>query len=94
MYFPLPTLLLLIRIVSDTAILTQSRFILMDSIMMCFGLSALLAVLKFRKVSKAPFSPAWFIWLTAVATLTTAAFRYRVYCLPRLHCAVHEMVSQ
>jgi len=61
-------------ILFDTAILTQSRFILMDSMMMCFGLGALLAVLKFRRVSKSPFSLRWFLWLMAAATLSTAAF--------------------
>jgi dolichyl-phosphate-mannose-protein mannosyltransferase len=59
---------------ADTAILTQSRFILMESIMMSFGLAALLSVLKFRKVSARPFSPAWFTWLILSSLLLTCAF--------------------
>merc|ERR1719273_377783 len=40
-----------LMVLFDTAILAQSRYILMESIMMLFGLVALLSVLKFRKVS-------------------------------------------
>jgi len=61
-------------ILFDTAILTQSRFILMESIMMCFGLAGLLAVLKFRKVSNSPFSFSWFMWLSLASIFTTCAF--------------------
>jgi dolichyl-phosphate-mannose--protein O-mannosyl transferase len=46
----------------------------MESIMMSFGLAALLCVLKFRKVSVRPFSPAWFTWLTLSSLLLTCAF--------------------
>ena len=60
---------------TDNAILTQSRFILMESIMMCFGVGALLSVLKFKKVSNQPFTSAWFFWLCASTFLATAAFR-------------------
>ena len=35
----------------------------MESIMMFLGLSAVLCVLKFRKVSGQPFSTAWLTWL-------------------------------
>ena len=59
----------------DTAILTQSRFILMESIMMFLGLAALLCVLRFRKVSStAPFTVSWFSWLSLSAVLMAAAF--------------------
>lgn len=61
-------------ILFDTAVLTQSRFILMESIMMSFSLSALLCVLKFRRVSSAPFTAPWFIWLTLASLLVTCAF--------------------
>jgi dolichyl-phosphate-mannose-protein mannosyltransferase len=52
-----------LMVVFDTAILAQSRFILMESIMIFFGLSALLCVLKFRKESSRPFTAKWFTWL-------------------------------
>ena len=64
----------------DNAILTQSRFILMESIMMCFGLGAILAVLKFKKVSSQPFTGTWFFWLCTSTLLATAAFRYSTQC--------------
>ena len=58
----------------DTAILAQSRFILMESIMMFFGLLALLCVLRFRKVSHLAFSPAWLTWLSLSALAMAACF--------------------
>merc|ERR1711963_1242810 len=58
----------------DTAILTQSRFVLMESIMMFFGLAALLCTLRFRKVSNSPFSKSWFLWLSLTALFTSSAF--------------------
>ena len=39
------------------------RFILMESMMIFLGLASLLCVLKFRKISHKPFTPAWFTWL-------------------------------
>ena len=35
----------------------------MESMMIFLGLSSLLCVLKFRKISHKPFTPAWFTWL-------------------------------
>lgn len=61
-------------IIFDNAILTQSRFILMESIMMCFALAAILAVLKFKKVSSQPFTGVWFFWLCTSTILAAAAF--------------------
>lgn len=59
----------------DTAILTQSRFILMESIMMFLGLAALLCVIRFRKVTGSPFTRPWFAWLAMSALLMSAVFR-------------------
>lgn len=47
----------------DNALLTQSRFILMESILIQFLLVGLLCVMKFRKVHDQPFTFAWWIWL-------------------------------
>jgi len=58
----------------DTALLTQSRFILMESIMMFFGLVGLLCVLKFRKTSSTPFTRSWFTWLSLSSLFMSAAF--------------------
>ena len=52
-----------LMVVFDTAILAQSRFILMESMMIFLGLSAVLCVLKFRSLSSQPFTAAWFTWL-------------------------------
>merc|ERR1711962_66376 len=63
-----------LMVVFDTAILAQSRFILMESMMMFLGLSSLLCVLKFRKVSHLPFSRKWFLWLSLSSFLMSASF--------------------
>merc|ERR1712038_1269650 len=63
-----------LMVVFDTAILAQSRFILMESMMIFLGLSSLLCVLKFRKISHQPFTPAWFTWLSLSGLLSACAF--------------------
>ncbi|KAL1491635.1 hypothetical protein ABEB36_012204 [Hypothenemus hampei] len=47
----------------DNALLTQSRFILMESMLMFFSLFGILCVLKFRKHYAKPFSVPWIFWL-------------------------------
>ncbi|KYQ57674.1 Protein O-mannosyltransferase 1 [Trachymyrmex zeteki] len=62
------TLLLL-----DNALLTQSRFVLMESILMYFSLLGLLCIVKFRKVMDRPTSASWWIWLIlGIVNLTCA----------------------
>ncbi|XP_043287433.1 protein O-mannosyltransferase 1 [Venturia canescens] len=57
----------------DNALLTQSRFILMESILIQFSLFGLLCILKFRRVMDKPTSVWWWIWLTmGIASLTCA----------------------
>ncbi|XP_014238625.1 protein O-mannosyltransferase 1 [Trichogramma pretiosum] len=57
----------------DNALLTQSRFVLMESILIQFALFGLLCVLRFRKVMKEPGSLAWWFWLaTGIFSLTCA----------------------
>ena len=46
------------------------RFILMESMMIFLGLSSLLCVLKFRKISHQPFTPAWFTWLRCIVHIS------------------------
>lgn len=62
--------------ISDNALLTQSRFILMESILIQFLLMGLLCVMKFRKVHDQPFTFAWWTWLTLAATNLTFALWY------------------
>ena len=59
----------------DTALLAQSRFILLESMMILFSLLALLCVLKMRKFRSNPFSLGWFTWLIAAAVFMGMAFR-------------------
>merc|ERR1712012_749285 len=42
--------------------------------MIFLGLSSLLCVLKFRKISHQPFTPAWFTWLSLSGLLSACAF--------------------
>lgn len=60
-------------ILCDNAILSQSRFILMESMMLSFALFGLLCILKFRKYHTKPYSFFWIFWLaSAFGSLTCA----------------------
>ncbi|XP_054006271.1 protein O-mannosyltransferase 1 [Hylaeus anthracinus] len=62
-----------ILLLLDNALLTQSRFILMESILMQFSLLGLICIMKFRKVMDQPTNLFWWIWLTlGIASLTCA----------------------
>ena len=54
---------------TENSLLTQSRFILMDSILLFMINFGLFAILKFRK--KQPFTIAWFSWLFTSTTFLT-----------------------
>lgn len=57
----------------DNALLTQSRFILMESILAFFSVFGILCLLKFKKRGQQPYSLFWFLWLIlASASLTCA----------------------
>ncbi|XP_017784724.1 PREDICTED: protein O-mannosyltransferase 1 [Nicrophorus vespilloides] len=55
----------------DNAILTQSRFILMESMLLFFSLFGILCILKFRKLDL--YSLKWFTWLILAAISLTCA---------------------
>lgn len=55
----------------DNAFLTQSRFILMEPMLLLFSLLGLLSVLKFKKLRNHPFSLSWWLWLALAATFLT-----------------------
>ncbi|XP_076220621.1 protein O-mannosyltransferase rt isoform X2 [Nomia melanderi] len=62
-----------ILLLFDNALLTQSRFILMESILMQFSLFGLICIMKFRKVMDQPMTLSWWIWLSlGIANLTCA----------------------
>ncbi|XP_015609966.1 protein O-mannosyltransferase 1 [Cephus cinctus] len=57
----------------DNAFLTQSRFILMESILIQFSLFGLLCVMKFRKIMDRPELLSWWIWLFLAGINLTCA---------------------
>ena len=61
-------------LLTDTAILAQSRFILLESMMILFGLLALYSVIRFRRFHSEPFSANWWTWITAASFFMGAAF--------------------
>ncbi|XP_023228671.1 protein O-mannosyltransferase 1-like [Centruroides sculpturatus] len=56
----------------ENAILTQSRFILMESILMFFSALGIFCLLKFRKETK-PFTVGWWTWLLLMVVSLTCA---------------------
>ncbi|KAK0158158.1 hypothetical protein PV328_009197 [Microctonus aethiopoides] len=62
-----------IMLLFDNALLTQSRFILMESILIEFSIFGLYCVMKFRHIMDKPKLMLWWIWLTlGIASLTCA----------------------
>lgn len=57
----------------DNALLTQSRFVLMESILLLFSLFGLLALLKLRKLYSRPYCAKWWLWLALSAASFTCA---------------------
>lgn len=47
----------------DNALLTQSRFILMESMLLVFALFGILCILKFKKYNSRPYCLFWWFWL-------------------------------
>lgn len=68
----------------ENALLTQSRLMLLESVLIFFNLLAVLSYLKFLNSQDRPFSPSWWFWLTltgaacscAVGTRYTGIFTY------------------
>lgn len=57
--------------ITDNAFLTQSRFILMEPMLLLLSLLGLLCVLKFRKLRERPYCVQWWLWLSLAATFLT-----------------------
>lgn len=57
----------------DNALLTQSRFILMDSVLLFFSLFGVLSVIKLKKHLTQPFSIFWLIWIIFTSVSLTGA---------------------
>lgn len=55
-------------LLADTALLTQSRFVLMETILMYFSMLGLFCVLKFRQLPRSSwFGPSWWAYLVTAA---------------------------
>lgn len=57
----------------DNALLTQSRFILMDSVLLFFSMFGILSMIKLKKNLTHPFSVFWFVWIFLTAVSLTCA---------------------
>ncbi|XP_038054407.1 protein O-mannosyl-transferase 1-like [Patiria miniata] len=73
----------------DNALITQSRFILLDTILLFFTFFALLSFLKFRKIDRC-FSLSWWLWMTSLGVSMTCAIsvKYSSICTVSLICLI------
>ncbi|XP_036117589.1 protein O-mannosyl-transferase 1 isoform X3 [Molossus molossus] len=61
-------------ILIENALITQSRLMLLESLLIFFNLSAVLSYLKFSNSQKRrPFSPSWWLWLTLTGVACACA---------------------
>lgn len=67
------SLLAALLLLFDNALLTQSRFILMESMLLFFAMFGILCVLKFRHYYSKPYSIFCFFWLSLAAMSLTCA---------------------
>ncbi|TPX53825.1 dolichyl-phosphate-mannose---protein mannosyltransferase [Powellomyces hirtus] len=51
-------------IVLDNSLITQSRLILLDSMLTLFAVCSVYAWVKFQKLKHIPFTPRWYLWLS------------------------------
>lgn len=62
-----------ILLLLDNALLTQSRFILMESMLLFFSLFGILCILKFRHYHSKPYSVFWWFWLVCACVSLTCS---------------------
>lgn len=60
-------------VLTDNALLVQSRFILIDSFLLCSLLCLIFSLLKFCKNLKRPFNCQWVIWTLCLSVAITAS---------------------
>ncbi|KAI8585613.1 Dolichyl-phosphate-mannose-protein mannosyltransferase-domain-containing protein [Geranomyces variabilis] len=51
-------------LVFDNALITQSRLILLDSMLTVFCVASVYAWVRFQKLKHVPFTPKWYLWLS------------------------------
>ncbi|KAJ3133821.1 hypothetical protein HK100_004034 [Physocladia obscura] len=51
-------------LIFDNALITQSRLILLDSMLLLFGVTSIYAWIRFYKERQSPFSLSWWLWLS------------------------------
>lgn len=78
-----------VLVLLENSLLTQSRFILMEAILMCFSMLGLLALLKFRR--QRSFTPAWWFWLTLSAAFLTCSLCVKYIGIFSMFLAVYIM---
>lgn len=57
----------------ENALITQSRLMLLESVLIFFNLLAVLSYLKFNSQKHRPFSPSWWLWLTLTGVACSCA---------------------
>ncbi|XP_078686158.1 protein O-mannosyl-transferase 1-like [Branchiostoma floridae x Branchiostoma belcheri] len=57
----------------ENSLVTQSRFLLIDSFLLFFILATLLCLLKFWRLKHSPFSPSWWAWLAGTGAMLACA---------------------
>lgn len=78
-----------VLVLVENSLLTQSRFILMEAILMCFSMLGLLALLKFRR--QRSFTAAWWFWLTLSAAFLTCSLCVKYIGIFSMFLAVYIM---
>ncbi|XP_037523834.1 protein O-mannosyltransferase 1 [Rhipicephalus sanguineus] len=78
-----------VLVLVENSLLTQSRFVLMEGILMCFSALGLLALLKFRRQRSFTFS--WWLWLILSVSFLTCSMCVKYIGIFSMLLAVYIM---
>ncbi|XP_044008654.1 protein O-mannosyltransferase 1 [Aphidius gifuensis] len=73
----------------DNAFLTQSRFILMETMLIQFSLFGLYCLMKFRKIMDKPIKLSWWFWLTMSITNLTCGLCVKYVGIYSLYLGIY-----